>query len=112
MRSSKGFPAGSVVKKMPADAGGLVPGLGRSHVPQSNQDCEPQLLSLRSGVWELQPLKLERPEPVTRRKPQQREGCVPQRERSPRPLQLEESPASRGGPARPEEDQRIQLSDS
>ena len=32
------FPGGSVVKNPPANAGnmGLSPGLGRSHVPQSN----------------------------------------------------------------------------
>ena len=33
-----GFPGGSVVKNLPANAGdtGLSPGLGRSHMPQSN----------------------------------------------------------------------------
>ena len=32
------FPGGSVVKNPPASAGdmGLIPGLGRSHMPQSN----------------------------------------------------------------------------
>ena len=37
-RQFRGFPGGSVVKNMPADTGdmGLIPGLGRSHVPQSN----------------------------------------------------------------------------
>ena len=34
----KGFPGGSVVKNSPANAGdvGVIPGLGGSHVPQSN----------------------------------------------------------------------------
>ena len=34
----KGFPGGSVVKNLPANAGdtGLIPDLERSHVPQSN----------------------------------------------------------------------------
>ena len=34
----KGFPGGSVVKNLPANAGdmGSVPGLGGSHVPRSN----------------------------------------------------------------------------
>ena len=34
----KGFPGGSVVKNSPANAGdmGLIPGLGGSHMPQSN----------------------------------------------------------------------------
>ena len=48
-----GFPGGAVVENLPANAGdtGLRPGLGRSHMPRSNQACEPQLLSLR--VWSL-----------------------------------------------------------
>ena len=42
-----------MVENPPANAGdtGLSPGLGRSHVPQSNWAREPQLLSLR--VWSL-----------------------------------------------------------
>ena len=34
----RGFPGGAVVKNPPANAGdmGSVPGLGRSHMPQSN----------------------------------------------------------------------------
>ena len=49
----EGFPGGAVVKNPPANAGdtGSSPGLGRSHIPQSNWACEPQLLSLR--VWSL-----------------------------------------------------------
>ena len=48
-----GFPGGAVVESMPANAGdtGSRPGLGRSHMPQSNWAREPQLLSLR--VWSL-----------------------------------------------------------
>ena len=48
-----GFPGGAVVENLPAKAGdtGLSPGLGRSHMPRSNQAREPQLLSLR--VWSL-----------------------------------------------------------
>ena len=48
-----GFPGGAVVESLPANAGdtGSSPGLGRSHMPRSNQACEPQLLSLR--VWSL-----------------------------------------------------------
>ena len=44
----EGFPGGAVVKNLPANAGdmGSSPGLGRSHVPQSNWAREPQLLSL------------------------------------------------------------------
>ena len=48
-----GFPGGAVVENLPANAGdkGSSPGLGRSHMPQSNWALEPQLLSLR--VWSL-----------------------------------------------------------
>ena len=52
-RQLQGFPGGSVVENLPADAGdmGSSPGLGRSHMPRSNWAREPQLLSLR--VWSL-----------------------------------------------------------
>ena len=42
-----------MVENLPDNAGdtGSSPGLGRSHMPQSNWPCEPQLLSLR--VWSL-----------------------------------------------------------
>ena len=48
-----GFPGGTVVRSLPANAGdtGSSPGLGRSHMPRSNWAREPQLLSLR--VWSL-----------------------------------------------------------
>ena len=38
LRSFRGFPGGTVVKNPPANAGdaGSIPGLGRSHMPQSN----------------------------------------------------------------------------
>ena len=44
----QGFPGGTVAKSLPANAGdtGLSPGLGRSHMPQNNYACAPQLLSL------------------------------------------------------------------
>ena len=50
---SLGFPGGAVVENLPANAGdpGSSPGLGRSHMPQSNWAREPQLLSLR--IWSL-----------------------------------------------------------
>ena len=52
-RQSQGFPGGAAVQSLPANAGdtGSSPGLGRSHMPQSNWACEPQILSLR--VWSL-----------------------------------------------------------
>ena len=42
-----------MVENLPANAGdtGSSPGLGRSHMPQSNKAREPQLLSLH--VWSL-----------------------------------------------------------
>ena len=51
-----GFPGGAVVKNPPANAGamGSIPGPGRSHMPQSNEACAPQLLSLSSRARKLQ----------------------------------------------------------
>ena len=48
----KGLSDGSVVKNPPTKAGdmGSIPDLGRSHIPQSNQTCVPQLLTLYSGA--------------------------------------------------------------
>ena len=48
-----GFPGGAVVENLPANAGdtGSNPGLGRSHMSQSNWAHVPQLLSL--CVWSL-----------------------------------------------------------
>ena len=48
-----GFPGGTVVESLPANAGdtGSGPGLGGSHMPRSDGAREPQLLSLR--VWSL-----------------------------------------------------------
>ena len=48
-----GFPGGTVVENLPANAGdtGSSPGLGRSHMPWSNWAHEPQLLSLH--IWSL-----------------------------------------------------------
>ena len=56
-----GFPGGSVVKNPPANAGdmGLIPDLGRSHVPRSNEAHVPQLL-----------------------KPEHLRACAPQQEKS------------------------------
>ena len=53
IQGSWDFPGGAVVESLPANAGdmGSSPGLGRSHMPRSNQAREPQLLSLR--VWSL-----------------------------------------------------------
>ena len=52
----EGFPGGAVVKNPPANAGymDLIPGRGRSHMPQSNEARASQLLSLRSTAHEPQ----------------------------------------------------------
>ena len=71
-----GFPGGSVVRSLPANAGnmGLVPGPGRSHMPQSNYAREPQLLGpARATACARQ-----------QGKPLQREAHTPQPESSPR----------------------------
>ena len=49
----QGFPGGTVVENLPANAGdtGSSPGLGRSHMLRSSWAREPQLMSLR--VWSL-----------------------------------------------------------
>ena len=57
--TNRGFPGGAVVENLPANAGdtGSSPGLGRSHIPQSDWAREPQLLSLR--IWSLCSAKRE-----------------------------------------------------
>ena len=59
-KTHRDFPGGTVVKNPPANAGdmGSSPGPGRSHMPQSNKACAPQLLSLRSRAREPQRLSL------------------------------------------------------
>ena len=54
--SYRGFPIGSVVKNLPANAGdmGSIPGQGRSYILWSNE-APAQLPSLYSRVQELQP---------------------------------------------------------
>ena len=78
------FPAGAVVENPPANAGdtGSIPGLGRSHMPWSNEARAPQLLSLCSRAREPQLLSL---------RATTTEACVP-RARAPqleKPLQWE-----------------------
>ena len=50
-----GFPGGPVVKNSPCSVGnmGLIPGLGRSHMPQSNESLAPHLLSPYSRAGKL-----------------------------------------------------------
>ena len=84
------FTGGTAVKNPPANAGdtGSSPGPGRSHMPQSNQACVPQLLSLCSraqppshNYWAHMPqlLKPACLEPMLHREePPQWEDRVPQ----------------------------------
>ena len=53
IKEQGGFPDGTVVENLPANAGdtGSSPGLGRSHMSRSGWAREPQLLSL--CVWSL-----------------------------------------------------------
>ena len=53
---SRDFPGVAVAGNLPSNAGdtGSSPGLGGSHMPQSNEACVPQLLSLHSGAHEPQ----------------------------------------------------------
>ena len=55
-RMNEGFPDGSVVKNLLANSGhtGLIPGPGRSYMPQSSKAHVPQLLSLCSRAWQLE----------------------------------------------------------
>ena len=75
------FPGGTVVKNPPANAGdtGLIPGPGRSHMPQSNWARAPQLLSLRSRAHEPQLLN-PRATTTEARTPR---ACAPQQEKPP-----------------------------
>ena len=65
-----GFPGGSAVRNLPANARdmGSIPGPGRTHMLQSNYTHAPQLLNLCSRAWEPQLLKPLSPEPGLRNK--------------------------------------------
>ena len=89
-----GFPGGAVVKNPPANAGytGSSPGLGRSHMPRSNEAHAPQLLSLCSRAREPQLLSLRatttearmpRAHAPQQEKPPQWEARAPQRRVAP-----------------------------
>ena len=57
------FAGGPVVKHPSAKTGDsdLIPALGRSHMPRGNYALAPPLLTLFSGAWEPQVLKLVYP---------------------------------------------------
>ena len=88
------FPGGAVGNNPPANAQGRgsSPGLGRSHMPQSNEAHAPQLLSLRSRAHEPQLLSprattteahAARAQAPQQEKPPQREARAPQRRVAP-----------------------------
>ena len=60
--ADEGFPGGSVVKNLPANAGdkGSTPGLGRFHMPWDNKACASQLLSQHPRTCELKLMCLQR----------------------------------------------------
>ncbi|KAJ8789130.1 hypothetical protein J1605_022231 [Eschrichtius robustus] len=89
-----GFPGGAVVGNPPANAGdtGSSPGLGRSHMPRSNEVRAPQLLSLHSRARVPQLLsprattteaRAPRARAPQQEKPPQREACAPQQRVAP-----------------------------
>ena len=82
------FPGGAVVKNPLASAGhtGLIPGSGRSHMPQSNQARAPQLPNLHSRAREpqlLSPRATTTEAHAPQQKPPQWEACAPQRRVAP-----------------------------
>ena len=90
---SMGFPGSSVVKNSPVNAEvmGSIPGPGRSHTPQSNYTCVPQLPShLLQLPWSVHPRACA---PQQRSHRNEKSGA-PQLESSPRLPQLEKSPCS------------------
>ena len=95
------FPGGAVVRNPPANAGdtGLIPGLGRSHMPRSSQICEPQLLSLLSRAREPQLLspRAQSPCSATREATAMRSLGTTTKS-SPRSLQLEKAHAQQQRP--------------
>ena len=92
-----GFPGGTVVKNLPANAGdkGSSPGPGSSHMPRNNEACAPQLLSLRSRAQKPQLLSPRAPT-TEARAPRAR---APQQEKPPQweahALQRRVAPAHR-----------------
>ena len=90
-----------MVKNLPANAEdvGLIPGLGRSHMPQSNEAREPQPLSLSSRAHEPLLLSPRALEPVLcKNRSHHGEGPADCSERS---LRLKKSQNSYKDPAQP-----------
>ena len=72
LKGVSGFPGGPVDKNHPANARdvGLIPVLGRSHIPWSNKVCAPQLPSLSAlGPWGRNKRSTTRMQPLLTRAP-------------------------------------------
>ena len=101
----QGFPGGSVVKNLPANARDLdsIPDPGGCYTSQSSWAHAPQLLSLCSRAWEPQNTAARTPtaRALQREEPPQWEARAPQLERSPHSLQLENSLCDNEDPVQP-----------
>ena len=114
-KTEAGFPGGSVLKSLPANAGdmGSIPAPGRFRMPRSNEACVPRRLSLGSracepGLRSPRATTTEAQEPVLcKEKPLEWEAHVPQLESSPHSLQLVKNPPSKKDPAQPKMNRKI-----
>ena len=88
---------------------GSIPGMGKSHMLQSNYAAGPQLLSQGSRAWEPQLLKsmCPRAHVPQQEKPPQRETHALQLESSPCLAQLEKNTGRDKDPAEPEEENSV-----
>ena len=91
------FPGGAVVKNPPANAGdtGSSPGLGRSHMLQSNKARVPQLLSPHAAFTEAHAPRARAPQ---QEKPPQWEARAPQWRVAPAQQNLEKAHAQQRRP--------------
>ena len=94
-RHRQDFPGGPMVRNLPANEGGtgLMPGLGRFHMPPGNRAHVRQLLSPHSRSFESQLMKPACPRAYTpqQEKPLQPEALKPQLESKACLLQLEKA---------------------
>ena len=106
-----GFPGGSGVKKMPAKPGdtGLIPDLGRSHIPWSSYSHAAQLLSLCSRAQEPPLLRPTWPRAPAPQEAPQWEAHWQQLESIPCLPQLEKNLCSNKDPAQPKINKQIKL---
>ena len=112
IKSNEVFPGGSIGRNPPANAGdiGLIPNLGRCHMPWRKQVCDHNYWTYAlepesRNYWAHMPLLLKavclRDRALQQERPLQWEACAPQPEHCPCSLQLEKSPPSNKDPAQP-----------